>query len=89
VPSKSVKGPPPAHLLKQFERELGLLGKLLGSRQEKPGNISAVVILFSLAGLAWILSSVRPVLSSDHFISSLFSLITLALGYLFGSHQKN
>lgn len=80
----------------QLEKELGFLGRIAGGRGEKPGNVSAFVVAaaFFLIGvcitvvvLGWFYtinpSGLYDVVERIFF--SLVSLITLALGYLFGS----
>lgn len=68
--------------------QLGLIGKLLGSAQEKSGNVAFLVILmcFIFMGIGFFQMPI-----ADH-ADNLFKLFTvmlgpvaLALGYLFGS----
>lgn len=88
-----------AHEQTQFQRELGLLGKLFGGKSEKPGNISATVIVLSFAVLATVWSvdtyiavvgkHVEPLMPFERIFSGLMSLVSLVLGYIFGSHDND
>jgi hypothetical protein len=95
VPSKPpVTGPPSPHELKLFAFELGWLGKLFGGKSEKAGNISGVVIVLCVLSLAviWAVDTyiaqlgkhAEPAMPFENIFSGLLSVITLALGYLFG-----
>ena len=88
------------HKAQQLRTELGWLGKFFGGRQEKAGNISAIVLLLCFLALAAVwLSDVGfqyycttrkldpPALPLDHAVAGIASIITLILGYLFGSNQ--
>ena len=79
------------HKEKQFKNELGWLGKPFGGKSEKPGNISGLVIFLCFAFLA-LAYFFKPATNSgmafeDIFVS-LISVITLILGYLFGSNDR-
>ncbi len=84
------------HKERTQQANLGYLGKLFGSEKEKPGNISAlilivlVIILFLFIigwfGCTWSEGCTRQDLFQE-ILSALVSLITLILGYLFGSHK--
>ena len=69
----------------------GQLGRLFGSGVEKSGNVAALVIVLSFALLAVVFFySKAPDESGTEevffkLLSPVASLITLALGYLFGS----
>lgn len=74
----------------------GQLGRLFGSGVEKSGNVAALVIVFSFALLTFALLTIvffyskAPEQSGTEefffkLLSPVASLITLALGYLFGS----
>ena len=73
---------------------LGWLGKFAGGGPEKAGNIALVVVCISL--LLLIVSSVATIFVSekefipvlDKIITGTISLITGALGYLFGSSKN-
>lgn len=89
-----------AHERAQFLRELGWLGLPFGGRKEKPGNISALVISLSfliiivalVAGTAINVmmpdKHIEMPISFEKLLAGITSLITLALGYLFGSNDK-
>ena len=64
---------------------IGAVGKWFGAGAEKPGNISAIlallVLLYLFALTTWLHNH-------EHFIELVglaFSIITLILGYIFGS----
>lgn len=90
-----------AHDRAQFNRELGWLGKPFGGRREKPGNISAlvismcfliIVIAFGVnvyVDVAYAGRNIQMPIAFDKLFASVTSLITLVLGYLFGSNDKN
>lgn len=86
-----------------FEGELGWLGKTFGGHKEKPGNISAIVILVCLLFLALTygvdtyvavkysgqgIAPIPPVMPFEHIFGGLTAIVTLILGYLFGSHDS-
>ena len=78
---------------KTFEGELGRLGKLFGGRSEKPGNISGLVIVICFL-LIFVLLLVKIEeekfgMSSGNLITAFAGIITLTLGYLFGSNTKD
>ena len=68
---------------------LGWVGRIWGAKSEKPGNVSAMVLLiFSLILGIFIFT----LTDSEHFqyiFSGMTSIITLILGYLFGSSDRN
>lgn len=90
------------HERERFKSELGWIGKVFGGRNEKPGNISAVVIVlcFVALGIVWY-TDVHvdfyfathkidaPIIPAGHILSGLASIITLVLGYLFGSNNRS
>lgn len=81
-----------AHEQAMHKAEHGSIGRLLGSRSEKPGNVASIVILlcFVFIGLAFYRLDIQNM--SDLFmkiVSASFSIIGLALGYLFGSSTRN
>jgi hypothetical protein len=82
-----------AHEQEYFKKELGWLGKPFGGKNEKPGNISALVIVFCFLAMGAVYFSppkdLGPVISVERIFSGLTSLVTLILGYLFGSSDKN
>lgn len=68
--------------------ELGWVGKIWGSRSEKPGNISAIVALILVIYLGFLLFSDSPADVFDEKFAGITSIITLILGYLFGSNDR-
>ena len=70
--------------------ERGMMGWLLGSGSEKPGNIAGfvVVVSFFLFGglLIWGLDT--PSLSKKDALLLVASFITLSLGYIFGRSTR-
>ena len=67
--------------------QLGLLGRLTGDVQHKAGNIVVLVIIlcFALAVLVMFLHDSE--LPRKDLILSIFSIITLVLGYYFGKKE--
>ena len=75
------------HQKGEHERDLGWIGRCFGGRSEKPGNISAFVIVVCFAIIA---ALIFILIESDKFekvFAGLLSVITLVLGYLFGSND--
>ena len=74
-----------------FKSELGWLGRPFGGRNEKPGNISALVIVFCFVAMACVYFLPHEM---EHGITirdawqTLMSVVTLILGYLFGSNDR-
>jgi len=80
-----------AHERERFKKELGWLGMPFGGRAEKPGNISALVVVLCFAGLAFVYYAPPTAASGvtlDRLFGGLTSIITLVLGYLFGSNDR-
>lgn len=78
-----------AHEENMQNAQLGWIGKFWGAKAEKPGNVSAIVALL-LAIYLGVLIFVFP--GSEKFgdvFGGLTSIITLILGYLFGSSDKS
>lgn len=75
------------HQYRTQQAELGVIGKFIGCNAEKPGNISfiAIIICFIIIFTAAFCSAISDF---EKILSSLGSVITLALGYLFGSSGK-
>ncbi len=84
-----------AHEAEKFRREIGWLGRLLGARGEKSGNIAGILVVVGLLLLACVYffpnsaATAPGAFTSKDFASGLISLITLALGYLFGKNSKS
>lgn len=81
-----------AHEQATAVNERGIVGRLLGTKTEKPGNIAFIVILvcFALVTVAFFRFDLEK--SFDNFMklaAVLFSIISGAHGYLFGSSQKS
>ena len=76
------------HAENMEKSRLGWIGRFWGNKSEKPGNISAIVAIV-LAGYlgAWIFFFNDQANFSDVF-AGLSSIITLILGYLFGSSDR-
>jgi hypothetical protein len=66
--------------------EMGWIGKVFGSVQDKPGNIAGFAIIASFLVLVGILvvSAMDPAFKTDAVLPIFTGIITLALGYLFG-----
>jgi len=81
------------HEEKMQKASLGWVGKVWGSRSEKPGNIAAIVALIILIFLGWLLyygtTSDEGFSSVEETFALLSSTLTLILGYLFGSSSNN
>ena len=60
--------------ISKLKTEIGWIGKVIGAGDEKAGNIAFVMIAFCAIAL----------ILKDNPSTSLISIITLALGYLFG-----
>ena len=84
----------------RFTKELGWLGRTFGGRREKPGNISALVIcmIFAFIFVAFIAEVVANIwfpftghssVPFDRIFTGLTSIVTLILGYLFGSNERS
>ena len=68
--------------------QLGWIGKIWGVKSEKPGNVSAIIALV-LAAYLGLLIFWQP--DNKHFsdvFAGITSIITLILGYLFGSSDR-
>ncbi len=80
-----------AHEQEYFKKELGWLGRPFGGRSEKPGNISALVIVLCFAAMAIVYmypDKLGTGVSVKEAFQSLMSVVTLILGYLFGSNDR-
>lgn len=63
--------------------EVGYIGKIVGSSSEKPGNIAAISIIASFLIIVGLIFFKKDAFDAEVFLAIL-SIITLALGYLFG-----
>ena len=64
---------------------IGFIGKWFGAGAEKSGNISAIIALFVLLYLFGLTRYFHGHENFMDLVSSAFSILTLILGYLFGS----
>ncbi len=77
-----------AHEENMQNAQLGWIGKIWGAKSEKPGNVSAIIALL-LAGYVGALVFLQPDNPRfDDVFTGLMSIITLILGYLFGSSDR-
>ncbi|MBL8774263.1 MAG: hypothetical protein JNK30_22935 [Phenylobacterium sp.] len=79
-----------------LKAEKGWFGHVFGARSEKSGNIAGLLVIISLGLIGWAyFSPAKPVLADQasilpkDFLSALVSLVTLALGYLFGRNSRS
>jgi hypothetical protein len=63
---------------------MGVIGRLLGSSEHKPGSLVVLVLVLSFIMMIvmFLIHDTEPY--RRDIIASLFSLITLSLGYYFG-----
>ncbi len=73
---------------KQNLIETGLMGRLIGDTQHKPGNIVVLVVILCFAFSGGIVFVHDPDLPRKDIIFSMVSIITLALGYFFGKNDR-
>ncbi len=76
------------HLEHIHDTELGLMGKFWGSKSEKPGNVSAILLIILTIFVGGIIFCRPPVENFSDIFAGLTSIITLILGYLFGSSDR-
>jgi len=81
------------HKERMQETQLGWVGKIWGSRSEKPGNISAIVALILVLYIGGLLATAlfSPNVSFSDVsdaLAGVTSIVTLILGYLFGSNDR-
>ena len=77
--------------------QLGWFGRLFGGKDILPLNISGslilILLLFASGFIAYSIYSIKDCTNSKIEIQDIWSvvtpIITLALGYLFGSHKNN
>jgi hypothetical protein len=80
-----------AHEHNMRKLELGYVGLIFGGGSEKSGNIALITIIIVFLLLLFIFYRIGVAANGDLLIkiaSPLLSIITLALGYLFGSSRK-
>ncbi len=69
--------------------KLGIVGWIWGSRSEKPGNISAIVAIILVIYLGVMLAFFQDSSIFKEVFAGITSIITLILGYLFGSSDRS
>jgi len=74
----------------QYQRKLeaGVIGWFFGDVQNKPGNIAGFSVFFSFIALVIVYLSTAEDSPKGELYTLFGGIITLALGYLFGSHKK-
>jgi hypothetical protein len=75
------------HQYRTQQAELGAIGRFIGCNSEKPGNISFIVLLLCLIVIC--LAMFFELQHFEKILTAFVSVITLALGYLFGSSTKH
>lgn len=82
--------------IKEFEHQenmqnakLGWVGKIWGARGEKPGNVSAIMALLLVIYLGILIFKFPKSPVFNDVFAGITSIVTLILGYLFGSSDKN
>lgn len=68
--------------------QLGSIGKIWGAKSEKPGNVSAIIAILLAAYLGVLIFAQPESEKFDDVFAGLTSIITLILGYLFGSSDR-
>jgi hypothetical protein len=94
VKSKNYKQVAPAVTdpdLRQRSQEMGLLGRLFGSREHAPINIAGALIIMGTGGMIWIaLVATSP--STPDILKALAALVLASLtflgGYLGGKDKR-
>jgi hypothetical protein len=79
----------PSHLQQQAKKlEIGWMGLIFGDAAEKPGNIAAAAILLSfLMFVVLVFAPDSSGLPKSQVMTLIGSIITGALGFLFGRHS--
>lgn len=78
-----------------LKHEKGWFGHVFGARSEKSGNIAGLLVIGAviLMGVAYFHPITAPGgkagIEPKDFMASLVSLVTLALGYLFGRNSRS
>ena len=68
--------------------QLGWIGKIWGAKSEKPGNVSAIIAILLAVYLGVLIFGQPQNAKFDDVFTGLMSIITLILGYLFGSSDR-
>ena len=77
-----------AHEENMQNAQLGRIGKIWGAKSEKPGNVSAIIALVLATYLGLLIFCQPDNAHFDDVFSGITSIITLILGYLFGSNDR-
>jgi hypothetical protein len=78
-----------AHEENMQNAQLGWIGRFWGAKTEKPGNVSALIALILSIYLGVLIFCIPQSDRFDDVFAGLTSVITLILGYLFGSSDRN
>ncbi len=78
-----------AHEENMQSAQLGWIGRFWGAKAEKPGNVSAIVALLLSIYLGVLIFAFPESPVFGDIFAGLTSIITLILGYLFGSSDKS
>ncbi|WP_139250791.1 hypothetical protein [Palleronia salina] len=78
-----------AHEENMQNAQLGWIGQFWGAKAEKPGNVSAIVALLLAIYLGVLIFFFPDSSIFGDVFAGLTSIITLILGYLFGSSDKS
>ena len=73
--------------LRHHSQELGWMGKIFGSRHNAPGNVAGVAVAISMLALLYLLVEGPENQRTSQGITLFGSVVTLALGYLFGRFE--
>lgn len=68
--------------------QLGWIGKIWGAKSEKPGNVSAIILIILALYLGILIFNFSELETFGDIFAGLTSIITLILGYLFGSSDR-
>ena len=77
-----------AHEENMQNAQLGWMGKIWGAKSEKPGNVSAIIALVLAAYLGMLIFWQPENKNFSDVFAGITSIITLILGYLFGSSDR-
>jgi hypothetical protein len=69
--------------------ERGIMGWLFGSRDHVPNNVAGVVVVGGFIAVCVILYRPGDFASKKDSLAAISSLVTLALGFLFGRASKD
>jgi hypothetical protein len=75
---------------KTRQLEMGLVGRIFGDVTEKPGNVAAFAIVFSILMIALLIffAPKDPGVPTAQLYTLFGGIITLALGFLFGRNSS-